>query len=161
VTWWALSPTDLVDSVDLLQVMVQQVEGLRLAALAQVPARGVGVARGATSAAAWLWDRHRISAGAAHRAVRLATALHGECATTGGALAAGAVNVEQARVIAAAVEAVPVEVGAEVKAKAQAHLVGQAATFGSKELGRLAERIVEVVAPEAPDTRALLDLPYV
>ena len=121
-----------------------------MAALAQLDAQGVGVAAGATSTAAWLRDRHRISGGAAHRAVRLATALHGDCVETGQALAAGVVNVEQARIITTAVESVPVE----VKAKAQTHLIGQAATFGPKELGRLAERIVEVVAPDVADALA-------
>jgi hypothetical protein len=77
----------------------------------------------------------------------LATALHGECVETGDALAAGVLNVEQARVITAAVESVPVE----VKAKAETHLIAEAAAFGPKELGRLAERIVEVVAPDVAD----------
>ena len=50
-----------------------------------------------------------------------------------------------------AIAALPSSVDADVVAKAEAHLVAQAAVFGPKELGRLGRRILEVVAPEIAD----------
>jgi hypothetical protein len=65
------------------------------------------------------------------------------------AVADGAVNLAQARVIVHALEDVPVaEVGPEVVARAEEALVGYAATYGPRELRRLGRRILEVAAPD-------------
>jgi hypothetical protein len=69
-------------------------------------------------------------------------------------LAGGGVNVEQARVIAAAIDTVP----AEVRRDAEEALLGFACQFGPKELGRLGERIVEHVAPEVAEKQAETEL---
>ncbi len=53
-----------------------------------------------------------------------------------------------AHVIHRVVCALPARIDADTIAKAEAHLVGQAAHFGPKELGRLGRHILEVVAPE-------------
>src|SRR5690242_11507287 len=58
------------------------------------------------------------------------------------------------RVIADAVAALPVE----HRTAGEVHLLGAAGTFGPKELGRLGQRIFEVVAPEEADKRALAEL---
>ena len=60
-----------------------------------------------------------------------------------------------AHVIHRVVCALPARIDADTIAKAEAHLVGQAAHFGPKELGRLGRHILEVVAPElAEDAEA-------
>src|SRR5205085_1430957 len=70
------------------------------------------------------------------------------------ALAAGQVNVEQVQVITDAVAKLP----AEHRTAGEEHLVGEAASFGPRELGRLGQRIFEVVAPDEAEKQALAEL---
>jgi hypothetical protein len=154
VSVWALSDSAVVDGVDWLQVLAQQVAALQLEFIRQVDGRGIAAAQGATSTAAWLRDRHRISPSAARRQVKLAAALHSDLPATADALAAGAVNVEQVQVIAEAVTDLP----AEHRAAGEKHLAAEAATFGPRELGILGQRVLEVVAPEEADKRAMAEL---
>jgi hypothetical protein len=152
---WALSDGELVSCVDEVHALAQQVAAVQLALVRQVDSRGLVVADGATSTLAWLRDRHRISGEAASRLVKLARALDADVdSPTAAALAAGRVNVEQAKVITDAVAKLP----AEHRKAAEEHLVGDAATFGPRELGRLGQRIFEVVAPEEADKQALAEL---
>jgi hypothetical protein len=76
--------------------------------------------------------------------VSLAHALATGAPTVNAALEAGTLNADQATVIAETVAGVP----AEVRARAEEHLIGEAKTFGPHDLGRLGERILEHVAPE-------------
>ena len=65
------------------------------------------------------------------------------------ALGQGEVNVAQAQVISHALDELPADkVGPEVLARAEAHLVEQAAEFGPRELRDLGRRILDLVAPE-------------
>lgn len=62
----------------------------------------------------------------------------------------GSVNLPQARVIAAALEDLPVaEVGIEAIARAEEALVAYAATYAPRQLRRLGRRILEVAAPDS------------
>ncbi len=152
---WAKPDSLLVDELDLLVVAARRIAAATLARVREVDGRGLAVGVGATSTLAWLRDRYRMSGSAASRLVKLARAVDPDAGSpTAAALAAGAVNVEQAKVITDAVEKLPVEhrrVGEE-------HLVGEAASFGPRELGRLGQRIFEVVAPEEAEKRALVEL---
>jgi hypothetical protein len=67
------------------------------------------------------------------------------------ALSTGAVNTEQAQVIAAAVADLPKEVGVEDTGKAEAALIGYAGQFEPTALGKLGTRILAHVAPEVAD----------
>jgi Domain of unknown function (DUF222) len=149
---WALSNTELLSCVDDVHVLAQQAAAVQLALIHQVDTRGLATADGATSTAAWLQDRFRISGKAASRQVKLATAL--EASATADALATGEVNIEQAQVIAESVAKVP----AEHRKAGEEHLLGEAETFGPPELGRLGQRIFEVVAPKEAEKRALDEL---
>jgi hypothetical protein len=136
-------------------VLAQQVAAVQLALVRQVDSLGLAAEMGATSTLAWLRDRHRISSNAASRLVKLARAVD----VDGGspmaeALAAGQVNVEQAQVIADAVAKLP----AEHRSAGEEHLLGEAASFGPRELGRLGQRIFEVVAPGEAEKQALDEL---
>jgi hypothetical protein len=153
-TAWALSNDELLSCVDKVQVLVQQVAAVQLALIRQLDGRDLAVEHGATSTMAWLTDRHRISGREASRLVKLARALDADAPATAEALAAGAVNVEQAQVIADAIAKVPTE----HRAAGEEHLLGGAETFGPRELGRLGQRIFEVVAPEEAEKRALAEL---
>jgi hypothetical protein len=64
------------------------------------------------------------------------------------------VNLDQVQVITDAVAKLP----AEHRTAGEEHLVGEAATFGPRELGRLGQRIFEVVAPDEADKQALAEL---
>jgi Domain of unknown function (DUF222)/HNH endonuclease len=149
---FGLSINELVSCVDDIQAVAQQVAAVQLALIRQVDTLQVATTMGATSTLAWLRDRHRISGGAASRLVKLARAL--DASATADALAAGAVNVDQVQVITDAVTTLP---AAHRKAGEQ-HLLGEAGTFGPKELGRLGQRLFEVVAPEEAEQRALAEL---
>ncbi len=81
----------------------------------------------------------------------LAEALDERWTEVGAALVEGAVYVAQAHVIVEALDALPASLDAETRAKAEAHLVGQAGHFGPKELRRLGRGLLEVVAPEIAD----------
>jgi hypothetical protein len=141
---WARSSEQVVGYLDRLQVLEQGLAAVKLAMLREVDARGVAQLQGAPSLVSWLKDRHRVAGGAAKRWVALARALDCDLPATSQALAEGAVNMDQAPIIAAAVARVP----AVVRADAEARLVVDAASFGPRELGRLAERILDHVAPD-------------
>ncbi len=152
---WAKPDFAVVDELDLLMTVAQRVAAATLARVREIDGRGLAVGVGATSTLAWLRERYRMSGSAAGQLVKLARALDVEAdSPTAAGLAAGGVNVEQARVIADAVEKLPVE----HRAAGEEHLVGEAASFGPKELGRLGQRIFEVVAPDEADKRALDEL---
>jgi hypothetical protein len=95
-------------------------------------------------------ERLRLSGAAAGRLVRLAVGLQaGELAETAARLGRGEINVEQAQTITTAVGRLP----AHAQARAAGFLTGQAEMLGSVELGRLGERLLEVVAPHDADAR--------
>src|SRR5215831_15289240 len=146
---FGLSVDELVSCVDDIHTVVQQATAVQLALVRQVDTLQVAAAMGATGTLAWLRDRHRISSTTASRLVKLARAL--DASATADALAAGEVNVEQAQVIADAVATLPVE----HRKAGEEHLLGEGETFGPKELGRLGQRIFEVVAPDEAEKRAL------
>src|SRR5262249_48913906 len=73
---------------------------------------------------------------------------------TAAALAADQMNVEQAKVITDAVAALPVE----HRRAGEEHLVDEAASFGPRELGRVGQRVFEVVAAEEAEKQALAEL---
>nr|WP_275941569.1 HNH endonuclease signature motif containing protein [Planosporangium mesophilum] len=138
----------------MLEAHARWVEAMRLELIRGVDASGIPAAQGATSTVGWLRERYRLLPGAASKQVRLAAALDRECPVTAGALAAGALNVKQAEVIVDAVAKLP----AEYRARADEYLVGLAGEFGPKELAGLGERVLEVVAPEEAEARALAAL---
>jgi hypothetical protein len=147
---WARSPEAVVGYLDRVQALEQQLAALKLALIRDVDRRGVALEKGAASLVSWLRDRYRVSGGAANRAVKLARVLDPDLPLLSASLRAGAVNVEQAQVIAQAVTRVP----DGVREDAERALVDEAVTFGPKELGRLGERILEHVAPQLAEREA-------
>ena len=144
VPLWARTPEEVVGYLDRVQVVEQRLAALKLALIRQVDSLDVARHDGAANTVSWLRDRHRVSGGAASRAVKLACTLDADLPAVSGALAAGAVNTEQAQVITAAVDRVP----DQVRQAAEQRLIADAATFGPRELGRLSERILDHVAPD-------------
>jgi hypothetical protein len=148
---WALSDVELIARIDECHVREQRVLAQKLAAIAEFEARGLARQQGAASTTSWLRDRLRLSSGTCSRLVGLAKALVRVAPQTREALAEGRVNGEQAAVIAAAVSALPVEVGPEMAAKAEAVLVEQAQMLEPQHLRLAGARILGHVAPELAD----------
>lgn len=67
------------------------------------------------------------------------------------ALAAGQVNLDQARVIVHAVDALPDEVGPELTVQAEEHLLALAQEHHAGDLRVLGRRLLEVIAPDLAD----------
>lgn len=125
------------------------VDGLLLRVLAA--SSDVAEQTGARDAAAWLAAETRLDRQAARADLELAQALDSRWHRVATALSAGALTTEQARVIIRALDEVAGELDAGDLARAEEHLVGQARLFGPRELRRLGQRLVEVVAPERVD----------
>ena len=60
-------------------------------------------------------------------------------------------NLAQARVLVEALDALPADLGDDLRAKAEAYLVEQAEAFGPRELRRLGRGVLEHLAPEIAD----------
>jgi hypothetical protein len=104
---------------------------------------------GATSTANWLAIATHQTRSTTHRLMRLAHAIDRDAyEPVRHALAAGAVNPEQALVITDAVDALPDVVSPELRTKAIAVLLEEAAHHDAKDLRRLGKRILNVIAPE-------------
>ncbi|HEY1116426.1 MAG TPA: DUF222 domain-containing protein [Acidimicrobiales bacterium] len=115
-------------------------------------ADAVGVAEqsGATSVANWWAHSTRMTRTEAHRKTRLAEGLEQHAAVQAG-LRAGDLVVDQARVVIKAVEDLPDHVEPELRDRAEAHLVEQAAHFDAIALRRLGRGLLHVIDPEAAD----------
>src|SRR5689334_367602 len=123
-----------------------QVAELRLRILAD--ADDVAVEFAGRDVAGWVQWATKCRGEDARADLRLAVALDRRYPTLGAALREGSANLAQARVIAKALDELPVEIPAEVVARAEETLVGHCAEFGPRQLAQLGRRIVDVVAPE-------------
>ncbi len=109
----------------------------------------VAAEEGARDVAALLTHHTRGDAGEHRRELALAEALHQRWPAAQTALAEGGLNLAQALVITRALDDLPRErIEPEVLAKAEAHLVAEAAHHGPRDLRLLGRKILEVVAPE-------------
>ncbi len=109
----------------------------------------VAAQEGARDAAALLTHDTRGDAAEHRRELALAESLERRWTLARTALAEGALNLAQAVVITRALDDLPRErIAPEVLAKAEAHLVAEAAHHGPRELRLLGRKILEVVAPE-------------
>lgn len=152
---WTLSPGDLRDLLPRLTRLRARVAEVELRVAREADRANVGDDIGATNTPAWWAHLTGQRVPAAHGLTRLAARLEDPThQTTRDALAAGRVNLDQARVILEAVEALPVEdLGPALVADAEAHLVGLADLDGDLRLDPKALRIagakvLEVLAPD-------------
>ncbi|WP_435743067.1 DUF222 domain-containing protein [Nocardioides sp. SYSU DS0663] len=137
--------------------LAAQVAELELRVAAHAGEIGVEQRTGATSTASWWAQETRQDRRAAAGRVRLADAL-GRFHHVREALAAGGMNAEQARVITAALNALPDDLDVELLAKAEEHLVAEAAHHDPTALRIIGKHLLTVIAPEigeAHDARAL------
>ena len=149
---WSLRPTELQALLPRLTRAKARVAEVELRVLAEADRQSVGSDIGATNTPAW-WahatgQRVPAARGTAHLAAALDT--H---EPTRAALAAGTVHTEQARVIITAIDELPSDLGPDLIADAEQHLIGLADLDGQTRLDAKALRvagrkILDVVAPE-------------
>ncbi len=154
VRCWSLSDGAVGDAVDVAFGLRNRLDELVLRLVAEAQTRDLPKQAGATSTAAWLRHRQRMSLREAGALARLASGLNGDYEQTRTAMAAGAVSTGQAQVICGAVdtlaENVP-DLTADERAAAERHLVGLAEVHGPDELRRLGRRVFEVLSPRDAD----------
>jgi hypothetical protein len=124
---------------------------LRLRVLAAADRSDLAADTAATSTGAWLAQATRQTRAAAHADVLLAQALDGPFGATRDALADGLVDVDQARVIIRAIQALPDTVEAQDRGRAEKHLIDLAGQHDAKTLRLLGRRVFEVLDPDAAD----------
>ena len=136
--------------LDLARLQARVAE-LRLRVLVAADRNDVAADSGDTSTVAWLAHRTRQDRSRAHADLRLAQALDSTCGATRDALAAGSLDLEQARTVVRAIDALPGEVGAGDRYRAERHLVDLARDHDAAALKVLGRRVFEVVDPAAAD----------
>ena len=133
----------------MLPQVIARAEAAMLRVLAV--ADDIAVETGARSTAAWLADQTRQAHGTVRRHSALAGALTSRWFQMSDALAAGEVNLAQAHVIVDALDALPQDLGDDLRAKAEAYLIEQASEFGPRELRVLGGGVLAHLAPEISD----------
>lgn len=149
-----LPTSDKREALEQLTRVTAQLEALRLRVIAS--ADDVADADSCRSVAGWLESQTRADHGPSHRSMKLAQALEHRWTAVRDGLADGRVHLAQAEVIVRCLEDLPTEdVPAEVLARAEVHLVAEAAHFAPKALARLGRKILEVVAPQVAEDQEL------
>lgn len=147
-----MSMEDITDSIVTIAQAESRLASLRLDLMAR--AQAMGESGGHRTVADMISSLTHEDRGAVSAEVHLAESLE-RWELVGEALAAGAISVMKARVISKALDELATEpgVGAEVLGDAEQHLVSIAPDFTAKELRRLAQRVLDVVAPGLAEDR--------
>ncbi|MFG1896277.1 DUF222 domain-containing protein [Micromonospora zamorensis] len=154
----ALSDNDLLACLDATHMLAQRLAAVQLGLVREVDSRGLAGAQGASSTSVWLRERLRLSSRSARQLVQLAAAVDAAPQAVRDALLRGAMTVEQGRVVAETIAALPPEAGPEVADKATQLLVTWADRFDPTILSRLGERVLTHVAPDLADQAELAAL---
>ena len=109
---------------------------------------------GATSTTAWLAHLTRLSRTQAAKVVKHGEHLSDLVEETRRAWSAGSVSTEQATIICKAVATLPDWVGDFERSRAEAHLLDLAQSFGTDDLKRLANHVLEVIDPDGAEQHA-------
>ncbi len=150
---WSMDAAEAGAALVDLTVEIARLQELRLRVAARAQAADVGAEVGATSTANWWAHETRLTRPETHRLVRLAERLDaGRHEPVRAALAAGAVNLDQAQVVVDAVDDLPGDLVDEAtRVQAEEFLVEQARLHDATALRRLGKRLVEVAAPDHAD----------
>ncbi|MDX6371555.1 MAG: hypothetical protein QOD98_543, partial [Nocardioidaceae bacterium] len=136
------------DQLAALAALAAQVAEVQARVLKHAEDLDVPGATGAASTATWHAHRTRTTRPAAHRAMRLATALETHDLTRA-ALAEGRVHLEQAEAILHALAELPADLDPALVARAETYLLADAAHHDAKGLKILGRRILETIDPDA------------
>ena len=151
VGFWSMSRTEIADTLTALHRLQARVAALELGILHGADVHELGTETGAADTASWWANQTRQTKRDTKRRLALATALGHDHEPVRDAMAAGSVSEEQAAVIVTGVDALPVE----HRRKAETHLIGCAAEHDPVALRRLAQHVLEVVAPEIAEAHEL------
>ncbi len=151
VGFWSMSHTEIADTLAALHRLQARVAALELGTLHAADVRELGTETGAADTASWWANQTRQTKRDAKRRLDLAHALDHDHEPVRDAMAAGAVSEEQAVVIVKGVDALPVE----HHRKAETHLIGCATEHDPVALRRLAQHVLDVVAPEIAEAHQL------
>jgi hypothetical protein len=146
-------------ALESLTELTGRLEALRMRVIAA--AGDLAAEVGSRNVSSWLAGTTRTDRAGQRRAERLATDLAGRWPLVAAGLGTGAVNLDQAVVIVRALNAIVdgelsldvaernpgLRPGTELMRRCEAHLVELAGQFGPAELRRLAEKILEIIAP--------------
>lgn len=144
-----LSPTEKADALREAARLETQVAELRLRVTAA--AGEVAADAGCRDVAAWQATRLQADLRQARADQALARSLDRDHPAMTAALRDGRASLAQARVVVAAVDALPAEVGADLRDRAEADLIGLCAAHTPDELRRLGRAILNHVAPDVAD----------
>jgi len=147
---WRLTDRRLIAELAAAQVQATRAQARWLALLAEAEAREATEHELGLHTANWVTNQNTHWARSAREEVRFAVRL-AEAPVVGAALGRGQVSVEQARVIVTGLSRLPAELDAGQREQVAEHLVRLAGEFGPYGLSRLANRAVEVVAPEVAE----------
>jgi hypothetical protein len=158
---WPLSDSEVVDTLLAVHRHKQTVAVLEMRLVQQADTRGIPAAQGHRSTAGWLRALLRTDPRPAHELADRAAALLGKPGVER-ALRDGELDVRQASVIAAALDAIPETLATadpdgggppaeQVVAEAEKALIELAGRFPAAQLRRLGDRILEHVAPEVAE----------
>src|SRR5215207_258256 len=145
---WSVRDSELTDLVVEAGRLAARAQGLLLRLVGEADAREALTGQGATSTAAFLRHRLRLSPSEASSCARTARAVRTITPETGVACADGQVTGAQAAMIARAIGDLP---AGPVRAEAERTLLEHAAIYDPVVLGRLARRIAAHVDPDADD----------
>ncbi|WP_460810213.1 DUF222 domain-containing protein, partial [Nocardioides salsibiostraticola] len=150
-TTWSMRDDDAREAVLLLTELEAQVAELGSRVLAEADRRDVAGDTGGTSTANWLAHTTKLTRSEANRRVKQAKALDTH-EQTRCALATGDLHVEQAEVIARAVDSLPTDkCPPETVAEVEKVLIENASEFDAKTLKILGWRVWEVLDPEGAE----------
>jgi hypothetical protein len=146
---WSMDEVETAETIVELQRAQAKLAAAQARLLAHAEVVDVAGLVHATSTAAWLRSQVPLTPRQAKRAVSLAKALDSDrYPATTRALAAGGLMVDQARVIMAAVDALPDRLFADERIRGEAHLVELGKTHDAQQLARLGKHLLEVIDPE-------------
>jgi hypothetical protein len=147
---WSMTAVETEQALDGIAALEAQTAELKARVVTHAETIGLPAEMGARSVAALLARRHRLTRQQAHRQQRLATGLDAH-PVTAAAMSQAKLQEEQALAIIAGVDALPDDLAADLKIKAEEHLIELAGDYDARALTGFARTILEVVAPEIAD----------
>ncbi|WP_205473318.1 HNH endonuclease signature motif containing protein [Nocardioides sp. SYSU D00038] len=144
---WSMQAPEAAETLTEIAKLESQVAALKLRVARHAQTQKVEAASGATSTAAWLAVATRATRRETARTMRLAEQLD-TMPTVAQALGRGELLLEQAEVIARAIDKLPDDTDPQIREQAQVKLVELAQQHDAKDLIVLGNRILDIVCPE-------------
>ncbi|WP_205472781.1 DUF222 domain-containing protein [Nocardioides sp. SYSU D00038] len=144
---WSMPAPEAAETLTEIAKLKSQVAALELRAAKHAQTQKVEAASGATSTAAWLAVATHATRRETARTMRLAGQLD-TMPTVAQALGRGELLLEQAEVIARAIDKLPNDTDPQIREQAQVELVELARHHDAKDLTIFGNRILDIVCPE-------------